>query len=539
MRFQHRSSLPQRSTRIAKKLLDAVTGLLALWALLGGVNMAHGSDSNICGVRALAVCGASLGEMWDPDKLNVLAGDRGEHTTFADLKVAAEQMGLIAKGVQWEQVNPQIDWDSAPAVLRIYLGNGRPHFLTVVGGDSEKVLAVDWPAMPHWTTWKELRTTWRWDGMALHVYRERRTGQALSVRTRRWTTPWVLGALGMLPFAIVLMKARRQPSSKRPPVSQHPAGMTLIEIMVSLAIMAILMALLLPAVQSAREASRRATCNNNLHQIGIAEEALQASGSMPRATATGHAHEWGSHVYILPYIDQAALFNSLDLSGPPGVGSPTMPPSDGANQAVMRTLIPVYVCPSDPVAEVRLNYRISLGTSPGRYSATSTVLGQASALTGYWVGGREKRNVVDGTSNTAAFAEKLAGDHDPATRTAWRDGLEAIIPTPLTFIYPDQYVTLCSDPLPIQGANFSYGGNSWLIPDEAQTMYNHVLTPNSRIPDCGDGGHGPKTARSLHTGGVSVLFADGSVHFIANEIDLTVWRAAGSIAGNESVSVPF
>ena len=104
----------------------------------------------------------------------------------------------------------------------------------------------------------------------------------------------------------------------------------------------------------------------------------------------------------------------------------------------------------------------------------------------------DRRMIVDGASQTAAFAEKLAGDHDPAVRTAWRDGLEASLPNGTLMILPNQFVELCSQPLPVNGANYSYGGNTWLIPDESQTLYNHVLTPNSRIPDCGDGAHGPK-----------------------------------------------
>ncbi len=76
------------------------------------------------------------GENREINKLNILAGDRGESTSFADLKVAAEQMGLIASGVQWEKINPSIDLADAPAVLRIFLRDGRPHYLAVVGGDS-------------------------------------------------------------------------------------------------------------------------------------------------------------------------------------------------------------------------------------------------------------------------------------------------------------------------------------------------------------------------------------------------------------------
>ena len=70
------------------------------------------------------------------------------------------------------------------------------------------------------------------------------------------------------------------------------------------------------------------------------------------------------------------------------------------------------------------------------------------------------------------------------------------------------------------------------------TLYNHVLSPNSTIPDCYTG-HGPKTARSLHPGGVNVLFADGSVYFVSNTIDLGLWRSLGTMDGNDIVQFDF
>lgn len=216
-------------------------------------------------------------------------------------------------------------------------------------------------------------------------------------------------------------------------------------------------------------------------------------------------------------------------------------PANIPNQALMQTIIPVYLCPNESITAARVNYRVSMGTSPGRFATTFSTPGvgpnQPPGYTGFFDIRKDsdRRMIVDGASQTAAFAEKLAGDHDPAVRTAWRDGLEASLPNGTLMILPNQFVELCSQPLPVNGANYSYGGNTWLIPDESQTLYNHVLTPNSRIPDCGDGAHGPKTARSLHLGGVNVLFADGSVHFIANEIDMDIWRALGSIDGGETV----
>ena len=500
----------------------------------------------MCGVRALSACSAVLGDLHEVEKLAVAAGEHGEETSLADLQMASESIGLHAVGFDWKSITPAVDLAQVPAVFRIYLQNGRPHFIAAVGGDAERVLLIDWPASPHWMTWAELRKTWRWDGMALHVAKDRRALAELESLTRGpwWRWP-VWGVMAMILLGVVI-RSRRSASSTDTaslrPQSSHPSGFTVVELLVAISIIGVLVALLLPAVQSARESARRATCINHLHQIGVADAAFLSGGGNRRQEAPdGYPVNWGAHVHMLPFLDQGVLYNQLDLSDHPIFSSANQIPSNGPNQALMHTRIPVYLCPNESIEEARVNYRLSLGTSPGGFTTNSDTPGvgpgQPPGRPGYWVVRRDgdTRKLVDGASQTAAFAEKLAGDHDPTVRTAWRDGLEAFFPSGTLMILPNQFVDLCSQPLPVNGANYSYGGNTWLIPDEWQTLYNHVLTPNSRIPDCSDGGHGPKTARSLHPGGVNVLFADGSVHFIANEIDMDIWRALGSIDGGETV----
>lgn len=506
---------------------------------------AQGSDADICGVRALSACAAVLGDLHDIDALNAWAGRHAADTSFADLKKAAEIAQLEALGVDWNAVNPASDLSKAPAVLRIYLDDGAPHFIAAVGSDAERVLLIDWPASPHWMTWAELRQTWRWDGMALHVAKEHHALEELQSLTSRAWWRWPLSGVTLMVVIGLAVRGSRSFSRVQPvrlSVSGHPTGFTLIELLVSISIIGLLVALLLPAVQSTREAARQATCKNHLHQIGVANDSfLSGGGDQRQKSPQGYLFDWGKHVELLPFLDQAALFNQLDLSTPPGVVGGNQVPSNPANQALMETIIPVYLCPNESIGAARVNYRVSMGTSPGRFSTSTSTPGagpeQPPGYAGFFVVRVEndRRKLIDGASQTAAFAEKLAGDHDPAVRTAWRDGLEAVIPGGTPLLFPNQFVDLCSAPLPLSGANFSYGGNTWLISDESQTLYNHVLTPNSRIPDCGDGGHGPKTARSLHPGGVNVLFADGSVHFIANGIEMGIWRALGSINGGETV----
>ena len=504
----------------------------------------QGSDADICGVRALSACAAVLGDLHEVDALDAFAGRHAADTSFADLKTAAQAVRLNAIGLDWKNANPSVDLKRTPAVLRIYLDNGAPHFIAAVGSDAERVLLIDWPASPHWMKWTELRQTWRWDGMALHVAKDR---QALAELQSLTSQPWWRWPLWGVTSMVVIGWAvrRRRPVSRVQPVRQsvsgHSSGFTVVELLVSISIIGLLVALLLPAVQSTREAARQATCKNHLHQIGVADELYLSNGRHPLLKAPdGYLYDWGPHVQILPFLDQAALFNQLDLSTPYSQANPNQVPDNPPNRSLMHTVIPVYRCPNETIVEATVSYRVSMGTTPGRFETSLATPGASSnlplGLLGYYFSrSQSKQRLTDGASQTAAFAEKLAGDHDPAVRTAWRDELEAVIPSGTMMVFPNQFVDLCSSPLPVNGANFSYGGNTWLLSNESQTLYNHVLTPNSRIPDCGDGGHGPKTARSLHPGGVNVLFADGSVHFIANEIDMGVWRALGSISGGETV----
>lgn len=521
--------------------LTTTTLLFSLMLL----STADGSDDDICGVRALSACAAVLQDVHEIDKLDSAAGKRGEETSLADLKVAGESVGLSSIGVDWQDANPTIDLAKTPAILRIYLKNGRPHFIAAVGGDAERVLLIDWPAAPHWMEWTEFRKTWRWDGMALHVAKDRQALAELeSLTGRRWWKWAVCGVTAMIVVGLIVRSRRMTPSVQAvpQPASSHRAGFTVVELLVAISIIGILMSLLMPAVQSAREAARLATCKNHLHQIGVAHDAFLASGNDDsRKSPQGYRFDWGKHVQMLPFVDQGALFNQLDLSTQPPIVGGSQVPANPPNQTLMQTRIPVYLCPNESISAARVNYRVSMGTSPGRFSTSTASPGtgpsQPPGYAGFYVVRKEsdRQQLVDGASNTAAFAEKLAGDHDPTVRTVYRDGLEAFIPSGTPFMLPNQFVNLCESPLPVNGANFSYGGNTWLISDEWQTLYNHVLTPNSSIPDCGDGGHGPKTARSLHPGGVNVLFADGSVHFVSTAIDLDIWRALGSINGGETV----
>src|SRR4051794_3694487 len=146
--------------------------------------------------------------------------------------------------------------------------------------------------------------------------------------------------------------------------SRH-RGFTLIELLVVIAIIGVLIALLLPAVQAAREAARRTQCINNLKQIGLAlQNYHDATTSLPFDHGPGGWNEWGSHVMLLPFIEQAPLYNSINFYYPSMNalnGDPALDPNNGSslNMTIFSVTINAYNCPSD-------TDRINVGIANGK-----------------------------------------------------------------------------------------------------------------------------------------------------------------------------
>jgi prepilin-type N-terminal cleavage/methylation domain-containing protein/prepilin-type processing-associated H-X9-DG protein len=345
------------------------------------------------------------------------------------------------------------------------------------------------------------------------------------------------------PSLHVTLTTMKLTHSTMPSAVAH-SGFTVIELLVTLGVIALLMALLVPAVQSTREAARRVQCTNHLHQIGVALENFHANtGKLPAGSNKASndqgqyvSNNLASHVELLPYLDQKPLFDQFDRSED-GFGIVHDPPTSNVNEALLPMGVTVYMCPSDVTTEPRCNYRISSGTSPGTHETIPK--SSEGALQGFRSRfGRRDAEFVDGKSYTTAFAEKLAGDRDPSRITPWRD-LVNVDYTPNNMLLPDDALNACGAPLDPQAAHYSFDGTTWVLSGYRQTWYNHVLTPNSAVLDCtsSEYAQGAFTARSLHPGGVNVLFADGSGRFIASTINLAVWRALGTINGGEAVSL--
>ena len=317
------------------------------------------------------------------------------------------------------------------------------------------------------------------------------------------------------------------------------SGFTLIEVTVTLAIVSLLAAMLLPAVQSVREQSRAVTCTSQLRQVGLACTQFEAAQRRYPSYLDRERRGVSGHVQLLPYLGEAPLLAQVQFSGV-GAAAAADPPSDSMNANLLRHIVQTLVCPSDNRDEARCSYRACFGTTPGIHADWKPGHGalfspETKALWGVLVGARGPAEVIDGLSNTVLYSERVAGDGDSSRYQPFTD--VAVVNQDLLGV--NDTVNACRSVNPAPQQHFSSAGFVWLLGTYEHVAYNHILPPNSQIPDCVSGmtsrhlASGAISARSNHVGFVTVCFADGAVRKVSNSVDLIVWRAIATIHGGE------
>jgi prepilin-type N-terminal cleavage/methylation domain-containing protein/prepilin-type processing-associated H-X9-DG protein len=318
---------------------------------------------------------------------------------------------------------------------------------------------------------------------------------------------------------------------------RRSSGFTLIEVLVVLGIIGLMVALLLPAIQAAREASRRALCQNNLRQLGLALTNYEgAKGAFPFGVGgtgiPGRIPRWSAQSQMLPYLEHAVVFNAINVNYLPW----SFEPLGAANLTAVSTSVAVFLCPSDSDLITddgqmgHNSYRACAGTKPYNLAADSPD-GTGRNDGSFWFQSAIRTAMLtDGTSNTATFSERCLGTYpriDPKG----------------DYYLTDNSVEDCdrADPAATPRAEnpLEQSGGRWSDGNVCYARYQHILAPNRN--SCYLGGSvdndGPilTTASSRHTGGVNLATADGSVRFVKESINVKVWSAFGSIAGNDVV----
>jgi len=328
------------------------------------------------------------------------------------------------------------------------------------------------------------------------------------------------------------------------------AAFTIVEALVVVAIIGLLVGLLLPSVQVAREAARRMQCSNNLRQIALAAaNHVAIEGRLPLGSESrrwddrpNFPHQyfrWSVLAHLAPYYEKTDLLQSLDLTVPlyisfnPALVAPQ-------NKPIVKITVPLFLCPSDRGLAVAEDF------GPTNYAGCtgSGLDGTPFSTDGLFFVNSSVRpkDIADGLSKTVAFSESILGDG--AADTA--DSVFAKPDTAYAFVMRAPLTdAICQ--AATRWNKDDLRGFSWANGEYRTTLYNHARRPNDPTIDCigvvmstSDkarlyAGYGWRAARSRHPGGVNVIMADGSGQLVGDAVDPAVWRALATRAGGEAL----